>query len=290
MPSLPANATEISRASYRVAQDLAERCPAELGEEIAVTGSVALGLADAASDIELNFWCESPPSVEARADWIRAVGGTIGQINANPWPDGTLAADFDYHGSWIEAGWLPTRAMDDRLAEILRGDVLSHLKLHLAWTIEKAVPLRAAGHLARWQAQLHHYPDGLQERLFETNLRVWRTTHAMLGRWTYCRRRQMLALTERLIWDTYNLLPVLFALNKRWEPDWKWLKEVTKDLPTQPDRLAERLEYVFLAPEPEQRVLTMLELIRDTLELLPEIPSVIRARASIAQCLAASPE
>ena len=54
--------------------------------------------------------------------------------------------------------------------------------------------------------------------------------------------------------------------------------------------LAERLEYVFLAPEPEQRVLTMLELIRDTLELLPEIPSVIRARSSIAQCLAASPE
>jgi predicted nucleotidyltransferase len=35
---------------------LAESCPAEIGDEIAVTGSVALGLAEKRSDIELKLW------------------------------------------------------------------------------------------------------------------------------------------------------------------------------------------------------------------------------------------
>src|SRR5438445_137599 len=42
--SLPSNATEASRIRYRLALELAQDCPAELGTEIILSGSTAYGL------------------------------------------------------------------------------------------------------------------------------------------------------------------------------------------------------------------------------------------------------
>jgi hypothetical protein len=126
--------------------------------------------------------------------------------------------------------------------------------------------------------------------VIEANTRVWQMPHAMAGRWTYCRRRQPLALTERLTWDTYNLLRLVFAINRRWEPDWKWLHEVTRDLPLAPMRMAERIERVFTAPTLKERVRTDFELIRDALALEPTSAGIEQARATIRACLAQSDE
>ena len=43
---IPTNATEESRRLLAVARELMSRCPAQLGQEIAVTGSVARGLVE----------------------------------------------------------------------------------------------------------------------------------------------------------------------------------------------------------------------------------------------------
>jgi hypothetical protein len=112
----------------------------------------------------------------------------------------------------------------------------------------------------------------------------------MAGRWTYCRRRQPLVLTQRLIWDTHNLLRLVFAINRRREPDWKWLREVTRDLSLAPMQMAERSERVFTAPTLEERVRTDFDLIRDALALAPTSAGIEQARATIRECLAQSEE
>ena len=160
----------------------------------------------------------------------------------------------------------------------------------MAWIVERAVELRTTGLLVRWQSDLAAYPEPLREKLIEANTRVWHLPHAMAVRWTYCRRHQPLALTERLTWDTYNLLRLVFAINRRWEPDWKWLREVTRDLPLAPTRMAERIERVFTAPMLEERVRTDFELISDALALAPTSSGIEQARATIRECLAQSDE
>ncbi len=58
MNQLPSDATAASRLRLDLAQRLTDVCPAELGQEIALTGSAARGRADDFSDIELNLWVD----------------------------------------------------------------------------------------------------------------------------------------------------------------------------------------------------------------------------------------
>ena len=82
-------------------------------------------------------------------------------------------------------------------------------------------------------------------------------------------------------------LRLLFALNPRWEPDWKWLRQVTEGLERAPERLADRVEQAFTLPDPWARVRVNHELILDTLALLPPSPGVERAQQAIRATLAA---
>jgi hypothetical protein len=282
---LPDGATEESQRRYAIAERLATSCPAGLGDDIAVTGSVALGVADESSDVELNIWCDALPMVEERAAWIASVGGEVRSNNAEPWNDGTLETVFRVEGVWIEAGWMTKARLGETLRAILAAETIDHGRLQMAWVVGMALELRTDGLIEGWRRELVAYPEALREKLIEANTRVWQTPHAMAGRWTYCRRRQPLALTERLTWDTYNVLRLVFALNRRWEPDMKWLREVTRDLPVAPERMAERIERVFSAPALEERVQTGFELIWDALALAPSSAGIERARATVDGCL-----
>jgi hypothetical protein len=268
-----------------IAERLAESCPLELGDEIAVTGSVALGVADETSDIELNLWCDALPTVEQRVAWIAEVGGEVRSNREQPWSDGTLETVFRVDGVWIEAGWMTKERLRETLGGILAAETIDHGRLQMAWVVETALELRTAGLIEGWRRELAAYPETLRERLIEANTMVWQSPHAVAGRWTYCRRHQPLALTERLTWDAYNVLRLVFALNRRWEPDMKWLREVTRDLPLAPVGMAERIERVFAGPTLEERVQTSFELIRDALALAPTSPGIERARETIEGCL-----
>jgi hypothetical protein len=146
---LPVDATDESRRRYAIAQRLADSCPAELADEIAVTGSVALGIADESSDVELNLWCDVLPTVAQRAAWIASVGGETRSNQEEPHPDGTLEATFRVDGVWIEAGWMTKAQLEETLRGILAATVLSHNRLQMAWIVQRAVELRTTGLLAR---------------------------------------------------------------------------------------------------------------------------------------------
>jgi len=273
---LPPNATPQSRGRLEIARELTERCPPALGREVAVTGSVALGLADDDSDVELNLWVEALPHASQRDDWLAAIGATDVKAQDIPWDDGTFAATFRYRGVTIEAGWQTIGMIEAALRSVLDEHRTGHLTL--AYTVSQAVTLRSAGALAKWQSWLAEYPEGLREQVIEQNTSVWALT----------RRRDVLALNERLTWDVYNVLNLLFALNRRWRPDWKWLRHKCAALPVKPNRLAERIEEIFTAPALERRVVICQRLILETLALLPPSPSVALAQQRIGEHLDAN--
>ncbi len=90
---------------------------------------------------------------------------------------------------------------------------------------------------------------------------------------------------ERLVRDTHNILRVLFALNRQWEPDWKWIRYATADLSIKPERLVERINEIFTLPEPERRVTTCQKLLYDTLLLASSEFDVGRAIAMTEESL-----
>jgi hypothetical protein len=175
---LPVNATDENRRRYAIARRLAESCPTALGDEIAVTGSVALGLADETSDVELNLWCDVLPTVAQRAAWIASVGGETRTNQEEPWLDGTIEATFRVDGVWIEAGWMTTARLEETLRGILAAEVLSHDRRQMASIVERAVELRTTGLLSHWRNELAPYPEPLREKLIEANTRVWQLSHA----------------------------------------------------------------------------------------------------------------
>ncbi len=270
----------------RLAGELARACPADHGREIAVTGSAALGLADATSDLELNFWVDELPPVEARRAWLERVGATEIVPDDAPLADGSHWLTFRFRDIWVEAGWQTIADLVQTLDEILAGALTSHDRLLLASLVAHAVAVRTDGALATWQARLASYPEVLGERVIAANTTVWHLPHAVQGRWALVRRGDSLALTERLLWDTSNVLRVLYALNRQWEPDWKWLRFKLRDLTRAPDRLAERIDLIFsTGASPRERVVTCQQLILDTLALLPSSPGIVRAREVVDQSL-----
>jgi len=281
---LPPNATEASRIRYELARELAERCPPELGREIAVTGSVARGLADNDSDIELNFWVETLPSPEKRAEWLRSIGATGVVLDPEPERDGSIWAMGRYRGVWLEPGWQTIETLETILDGILTGQVIDHPRLILAEIVAHAVAVRTGGLLARWQERLAHYPDIVQERLIAAAARRW--TPAPF-RWALVRRGERLALAERLVWDVHNILRILFALNRQWEPDWKWARQMSKQLAIKPERLAERIDEIFSTPDAERSVEACHRLVLDTLALVPPPHDVSATVAAVQESLRA---
>lgn len=289
MPHLPPHEGAASRHRYELARALAQCCPAGLGRAIAVTSSVSLGLADADSDIELLCWVDALPPADARLAWFVAAGATGVLLDGEPIADGSWWATCPYRGVWVEAGWQTVAAQDALLGAILAGEVADHERLILASIIAGALPLRGAELVGGWQRRLAHYPDAVQARLIAAATEVWRFPNLLAMRWALARRGDRLALVERLVGGAQDSLRVLFALNRQWEPEWKWLSVTTGQLARKPDRLIERIEAILTAPTLERGMALYLELARDTLALVPPPHDVAVARAAVAESLRLHP-
>lgn len=293
---LPAGSTEASCLRYHLALDITAHCPAELGREIALTGSASRGEAKEDSDIEINCWVDDLPKLSKRSDWLRSSGRTdwlrrlgVTDLTVDPKPieDESIWATFRLQGIWIEVGWQSIRDQEALLRQILAGEVSDHDRFLLAWIIAKAVPLRSTGILQRWQAQLAEYPDSLVDRLITVATMDWVLPLFIDARWEYAKAGEWLPLTERLVGHVRDTLRILFAINRQWEPNYKHLETTLSTLTVRPDRLLERINNVFSATEPSERVRHCLTLMRDTLKLVPSSIDVSRAMQVITDSLRA---
>ncbi len=105
--------------------------------------------------------------------------------------------------------------------------------------------------------------------------------------WELARRGDRLPLAGRLVEDVERVLRILFTLNRRWEPSWKRIEFETRDLAIKPNRLTERIDEIFSTGNSENSVELCLQLVIDTLELIPPPHDVSYALASVREALRA---
>lgn len=290
MNTLPAEATSFSQARYALARELAERCPVELGQAIAITGSVARGVSDQFSDIELNFWVEKHQGLEVYRDWLRGQGAQVAMQPEEECHHGeALMTKSWYKGVFLEAVWHPWDALERQLGPVLAAETTDHWRLTEAWHVADAVALRENARLRHWQEQLAHYPDALQAKLIAQATWGWGRPHwwpaSVINIWPLVHRNAQLALAEDLAWEVKQMLRLLFAINRQWEPDWKWLAPQSQRLAHKPDRLVERVNDLFLLPDPGERVRACLQLILETLELVPPSYDMTRQKLLVREAL-----
>jgi predicted nucleotidyltransferase len=249
-----------------LAQQAADGLPADI-EEVLLTGSVSRGVADEDSDVELLLVGEVLPPVTE-------IAAGLDVLDVDPMPDGRgcriVAASA---GESLELiAWTRART-EERLDGILAAEIVDHIRIRTAEAVANGVALRSAGRIAAWQRRLAFYPEPLARAIVVDAVGAWiettpRTVRAQL------RAGGRVELAKLVIDDLEDVLRIVFALNRAWEPDWKRLPDRIAPLAVKPEHLAERIEAALR----EWDVVAVRTLVRDTLSLAPELPQVVRAR------------
>ena len=268
--------TSRSEELRALAQRVADALPAEIAEEVVLTGSVSRGVADELSDIEMLVVTPAPLELDECFGLARGAG-LDGLDTWGPRAGPARRVSGYREGVPVELIWWPrgyAQAQVDALhagAAPSTADALAH-----------GLPLRTTGLLAAWQERLAEYPPELAAARIEEAALRW-GGFAPAGLLTIIRPGDRLALTEWLVDAATRVVTIVFALNRTWQPTTKRLAARVAPLALKPDRLAERIEEALAEPDPRRALLLMTELQHDTVLLAPSGPNVDRARTWLAE-------
>jgi hypothetical protein len=261
---LPKNATTASIRRAELAHKLMQSCPSTLGDEIALVGSTARGIADDESDLELNLWTQVIPPLDARIEWLTAAGAIDIHVEPQPRPDQSHWIGFRLEDVPCEIGWQTLDALKKSLRLILSGGMMDRSVLVFADILATAIPLRTGGQLAEWQTKLHAYPDQLQRGLILAAVERWSqpsSAHRL------ARRGESLALMEHLLGDLDAALRVIYAVNRHWEPSRKWTLTVAREFAPE---WVERIHSILSDPSLQRRAALCATFCLQVLALVPE--------------------
>jgi predicted nucleotidyltransferase len=269
-------ATASSDRLRELAQRVADALPAELVEEVVLTGSVSRGVADELSDIEMLVVTREPLELEECFGLARAAG--LDGLDTWGAPDGPARRVSGHRERVpVELIWWPREYAEARVDALFAGEMPS-----TADALAHGVSLRTGGRLAAWQERLGTYPPELAAAQIEEAALRW-GGFAPAGLLTIARPGDRLALTEWLFDAAMRVLTIVFARNRVWQPTAKRLSMRVAPLAIKPDRLAERIEEALTEPDPRRALRVMTELQLDTVLLAPSGPNVDRARTWLAE-------
>jgi len=225
-----------------------------------VAGSVARGRADAMSDIELDVYWRRPPTPADRRAGVEAAGfaRVYAEEDENEWADGVMV-----DGVKIDVSGFLTTTIDAYLDRVLAGDTEAELQVR-ATAVLDGIPLHGHDVIEAWRDRLAAYPEALAVALVEQGLDLRpRERLEMLAD-----RDDVFLLHRDLVDDVQGVLDALFGLNRVWMPHpfHKWLDWEQTLLPHRPERLAERIRVLLVAP-PHEAVELVSGLVDDTYHL-----------------------
>jgi hypothetical protein len=264
-------ATPRSDELLAVAQRVADALPAD---EVAVTGSVSRGVADAVSDIEMLVVTAEPLSLDECFAFVEAAGLTALDTWGDPsTPSRRVSGYLD--GVPVETIWWHRALAEEQLAAPTQaaGDALVN-----------AIPLKTIGLLADWQERLRNYPEELVAARCEKAAERW-GGFSPAGLLTIVRPGDRLQLMEWLVDAANRVHAIVYALNRSWQPTTKRLAVRLEPLAIKPERMAERIEEALAEQDPSQALRAMTQLQLDAVRLAPDGPNVDRARRWLAQAL-----
>jgi len=254
-----------------LAQRVADSLPAELAEEVVLTGSVSRGMADEVSDIEMLVVTREPLDLEDCFRLARAAGlDGLGTWGAQGGPTRRVSGNRERVP--LELIWWPRDYAEEQIEALLGGAMHS-----TADALAHGISLRTSGRVAAWQERLRAYPPDLAAAQIEEAALPW-GGFTPAGLLTLIRPGDRLALTEWILDGAIRVLTIVFALNRVWQPTTKRLAVRVAPLRIKPDRLAEQIEEALAESDPRRALRVMTELQLDTVLLAPRGPNVDRAR------------
>jgi hypothetical protein len=229
---------------------------------VLLAGSVARGIADEFSDIEIDIYWHTPPTDEDRTTPIEQSGWGVvyRHVDENEWADGILVEGVKVDTSQFLVSTID-RYLDDAL---VRGDTEPECQVRIT-AIQHGRPLHGAELIERWRARAAVYPDLL--------------AHAMLAEYCAFRPRyllEMLAarddvllLHQNLVAAEQMILSTLMGVNRVYAPHpfHKWLDWEIGQLAIAPRDLNRRLRQILRA-EPRAAVDQLHQLIEETFALI----------------------
>ncbi|MEM7117317.1 MAG: DUF4037 domain-containing protein [Chloroflexota bacterium] len=276
MFTLPAAATAASYQRAQLMAELVNGYPPAIGQEIFLYCSVAKGYADQFSDIEVTFLVEEVGETAVYENWLRSVGATVDPATIE-WGGGITTKSW-VNGIFIEAAWRPLDALDKNIQQVIEAKTTDHWTLVDIWHTVYAVPLTDAPQLRSWQAKLASYPEELATKLIQDAMEHLAEPHwyplSIVNVAPLALRNASMYLSGELAWSVERALRILFALNRQWEPDYKWLRYEAKRLQHKPKRLVERVNEVFMLPDLRARYVTSVQLLLDVLGLVSKLTAI----------------
>jgi hypothetical protein len=259
-----------------LAQRVADALPADIVDEVVLTGSVSRGMADEVSDIEMLVVTREPLELEECFE----LAGAAGLDGLDTWgvQGGPARRVSGYRdGEPLELIWWPREFAEERIDALFAGEVTS-----TADALMHGVPLLTSGLIEAWQERLSEYPEELAAAQIEEAALPW-GGFTPAGVLTIIRPGERLSLMEWMFDGAIRVLKIVFALNRVWLPTTKRLAVRAAPLEIKPDRLAERIEEALTEPDPRRALLVMTELELEMVELAPSGPNVDRARTWLAE-------
>jgi predicted nucleotidyltransferase len=268
-------ATRRSDQLRALAHRVAEAFPAEIVEEVVLTGSVSRGVADELSDVEMLVVTRDLLELDECFALARQAG--LEELDTWGAREGPARRVFGYRARVpVELVWWSRALAESEVAAVRRLETSS-----TADALAYGVALRTTGLLAAWQARLSHYPPELAAARIENAALPW-GGFAPAGVLTLIRPGSRLALAEWLVDSAMRVVTIVFALNQRWQPTSKRLGARAAPLAIKPSRFAERVDAALTEPDPRRALLLMTELQLDAVQLAPDGPNIDRARRWLA--------
>lgn len=239
-----------------------------------ITGSVAEGISDFYSDLDMTVYYENALPEEAELARIRQENGAPERA----WllgdrAEGSIAEAYELHGIQAQIGHATITTWENDIAEVLeRANADTPLHKAMSGTLE-AITVYGDEYMNAWRAKISNYPDGLRRSMVEQHLKFF----------PYWNVQKQLAARDATIWHyqilteaAYNLVGVLAGLNRLYFTtfQFKKMRRLLGAMTLLPENFAERIEDLFRL-EPAAAAILLETLVREVVRLVErEMPDV----------------
>lgn len=214
-----------------------------------LTGSVAEGIADEHSDIDMGLFFDELPS-EIELVRVRR------ELDPNPpkwilgsYDEGEFAVSIRMDDVEVQYGISPTSMQDRYVEELLEGKYLKGPEQKIAMGTLFAIPLHGEEIVEGWRRKFRSYPDELADKMIAAH----RPARNIAELYEKIEDRDCELWQRRELVDlAYNICGMLAGLNRKWHADFQFkrLRRFCDDLEIAPDELAKHIETMVNAPIP----------------------------------------